>query len=148
MQINSNQIKLHTLFFYITIICCAHINAQLVPVEDYLQQAGCHAEIYNGKVEEVYNSLIYKELPYYKNADFTESSIIYKGNYYPLQKARLDLFREQLVILSPEIQLFIIHPKTPNHYPQISALIPFRACLRLILIEEWLLPARKGLFPF
>jgi len=92
------------------VICFVPISAQLTPIEDYLQQASYHAEIYNGKVEEVYNSLIYKELPYYKNADFTESSIVYKGNYYPLQKARLDLFREQLVILSPENRTIVLAP--------------------------------------
>jgi len=92
----------------IPLICCAHICAQVVPVEDYLQQAGVYAEIYNGKIEESYNTVLYKNLPYYINSDFTEASIVYKNNYYPHQKARLDLYREQLAVVPPGTQLAVV----------------------------------------
>ena len=83
----------------VIIICCAYINAQDDPVTNYLQQAGAYAEIYNGRMEAVYNMLQYESLPYYVNADFTEATIVYRKNYYPNQKVRLDLFKEQLVIM-------------------------------------------------
>ncbi|MDR0231120.1 MAG: hypothetical protein LBI82_03260 [Dysgonamonadaceae bacterium] len=83
----------------ITIICYTHINAQDNPVANYLQQVGEYAEIYNGKMEKNYNMVQYANLPYYINSDFTETSIVYKKNHYPNQKARLDLFREQLVVM-------------------------------------------------
>lgn len=83
------------------IIGCVCVSAQQVPVEDYLKQAGYHAEIYNGKVEKIYNTGIYKNLPYYRSADFTEAAVTYRGNYFPNQKARIDLYREQLIIVPP-----------------------------------------------
>ena len=91
-----------------TVIYCSLSNAQDVSVENYLQQAAYYAEMYNGKIEEIYNAVLYKELPYYKNAEFTETTIVYKNKIYPNQKARLDLFREQLAVVSPEKQYAIV----------------------------------------
>ena len=101
--------KLHLSILCMTIICYTHMaNAQDTSAKNYLQQAGIYAEIYNGRMEMIYASSLYENLPYYKNTDFTEASIIYRKNYYPAQKVRLDLYREQLIILSPEKQHGII----------------------------------------
>ncbi|MCL2649897.1 MAG: hypothetical protein FWD60_02580 [Candidatus Azobacteroides sp.] len=110
MIINKTQIKSYLSVLYLIVVCCIHISAQdTAIVNNYLQQAGIYAEIYNGKMEVVYApSSLYEDLPYFKNADFTEASIIYRGNYFPNQKARLDLSLEQLVILTPEKQYRII----------------------------------------
>ena len=66
-----------------------------------MHQIGDYADIYNGRLETNYNTIQYKNLPYYRNADYTEASIIYKDTYYPNQKVRLDLFKEQLIVLAP-----------------------------------------------
>jgi hypothetical protein len=84
------------------------MQAQDTTVENYLQKAGVYADIYNGKVEAFYNPLLYDNLPYYFNSDFTDASIVYKNNYYPSQKVRLDLFKEQLIVLLPEKRYGII----------------------------------------
>ena len=83
-------------------------HAQENIVENYLHQVGYHAEIYNGRLETTYNKLYYENLPYYMNDSYAETSIIYKNNYYPAQKARLDLFKEQLIVLAPGKQYGII----------------------------------------
>jgi len=88
--------------------CCIRISAQDAPVVDYLQQVKYYADIYNGRMEPVYSTMVYEDLPYYKNSDFTDASFVYKDNYYPNQKARLDLFKEQLIILPPEKKFGII----------------------------------------
>ena len=93
---------------FLTIICYLQINAQITPVENYLQQAGEFSNIYNGKLETLYNVLIYKNFPYYKNSEFTDASIVYNNNYYPNQKVRLDLFKEQLSLIPPEKQFGVI----------------------------------------
>ena len=92
----------------LTIICYTHIFAQDNSAMNYLQQTGIYAELYCGKMETAYNSIQYENLPYYINADFTDAAVIYKKNYFPNQKVRLDLFKEQLIILSPEKQYGII----------------------------------------
>ena len=91
-----------------TISCYVPASAQENHVENYLQQVGDYADIYRGKMEVNYNPLLYENLPYYKSSDFTDASMIYRNNYYPNQKARLDLFKEQLIILPPEKQFGII----------------------------------------
>ena len=101
--------KLHLSILCMIIACYIHIaSAQDASVMNYLQQAGIYAEIYNGRMEMIYAPSSHENLPYYKNDNFTEASIIYRKNYYPNQKARLDLFQEQLIILSPEKQHGII----------------------------------------
>ena len=102
MKLYMFHIKPHILILCITVICYTQINAQDSPIVNYLNQASDYADIYNGRIEPVYLTLIYENLPYYNNSDFTEASFIYRNNYYPLQKARLDLYKEQLIILPPE----------------------------------------------
>ena len=108
MKINLSKIKSYMFITGIFFVCYAHTSAQKNPVENYIQQAGDYANIYAGKMETNYNSLIYENYPYYINADFTDASIVYRNNYYPNQKVRLDLFKEQLIILPPEKQFGII----------------------------------------
>ena len=102
MKLYLFHIKPRILIFCITVISYLQINAQDSPVVSYLAQANDFADIYNGRIEPVYHSLIYENLPYYNNSDFTEAAIVYKGNYYPNQKARLDLYKEQIIVLPPE----------------------------------------------
>ena len=108
MKINTSRRRFHLSTLCLTIICYANISAQDLSVTNYLQEAGMYAEIYNGKMEAAYNPLQYENLPYYVNTDFTEATVIYRKNYFPNQKVRLDLFKEQLIILSPEKQYGII----------------------------------------
>jgi len=84
------------------------LNAQDDPVINYLQQTGDYADLYNGRLEAVYNIVRYKNFPYYFNSDYTEASIVYRNIIYPNQKVRIDLYKEQLILLPPEKKLGII----------------------------------------
>jgi len=83
-------------------------NAQEAQVANYLQQAGDYAAIYNGRFEAIYSTTLYDNLPYYINSNFTDATIVYRNIYYPNQKVRMDLYRNQLILLSPEKQYGII----------------------------------------
>ena len=98
------------LLLYLIITCCIPLKAQESPVKNYFQQAGYHAEIYNGKMEDIYNPRRYRNLPYYMSSDFVESSIVYRKNLYPSQRVRLDLFKEQLVVVPPGKQPIVLAP--------------------------------------
>jgi len=106
--LNSSLIKPYIFGLYMAVVCCVPGNAQSDPVNNYLQQVGDYADIYNGKVEAVYSVLLYKNFPYYMNFDYAEASIIYRNNYYPGQKVRLDLYKEQLILLVPGKQFGIV----------------------------------------
>ena len=108
MKIYTFRIKYYILIICTTIICHVQINAQDNPVADYLKQVGDFADIYNGRIEPIYHSLMYENFPYYLNSNFTEASVVFKNKYYPNQKVRLDLFKEQLIILPPETKLGIV----------------------------------------
>jgi len=108
MKLISFQVKFYLLILSLLTTINTEINAQDSPVANYLQQAGDFAILYNGRIEPFYSLLTYESLPYYKSSDFAEASFIYKDNYYPNQKARLDLYREQLVLLPPEKRYGII----------------------------------------
>jgi len=113
MQIKSSQILSYRLFLFLTVICYTQVSAQDSPVENYFQQVGDYADIYNGRLETAYNTLQYKDLPYYKSVDYTDATIIYKNTVYPGQKVRLDLYKEQLILLSPGKRYGII--LNPQH---------------------------------
>ena len=108
MRVNLPQIRLQMSFLCLVVICHIHINAQGTPVSKYLRQAGDYADIYNGRLETAYSTIRYKNLPYYRNANYTDATVVYKNNYYPDQKARLDLFKEQLILLAPDKRYGII----------------------------------------
>jgi len=95
-------VKAYILILFTFFLCCTPISAQDNVVVNYLQHAGDYAEIYNGRLEEIYNVVLYENFPYYMNDEFTDASIVYRNNYYPNQKVRLDLYREQLIVLPPE----------------------------------------------
>ncbi|MCL2650927.1 MAG: hypothetical protein FWD60_07890 [Candidatus Azobacteroides sp.] len=82
----------------VAMLCYTRLFAQENPVENYLQQAGDYADIYNGAMEASYNTLLYDNLPYYNSPNFEAATIFYRKCYYPNQKARLDLCKEQLIV--------------------------------------------------
>ena len=100
--------KPYVFIICITFICCVQISAQIDPVEKYLKEVGDFAEIYNGRIEQNYHSLLYENFPYYLSSDFTDASVIFKNKYYPNQKARLDLHKEHIIILPSEKRYGII----------------------------------------
>ena len=108
MKINFSRIKSYFSIVFMTIIYFTPIHAQYDPVINYLQQVGDNAEIFNGRMEVNYNIIQYKNFPYYMNSDYAEATIIYRNNYYPNQKVRLDLYKEQLILLPPEKQYGVI----------------------------------------
>ena len=111
MQIKFFKLKLLCL----AIICQTYVSAQNASIENYLNQADNHADIFNGRIEQMYHPSMFRSFPYFVNSEFTEATIVYRGNYYPNLLARLDLHREQLVVLPPGRQHPIaIHSQNVN----------------------------------
>jgi len=99
----------------LTILTHTYVNAQNVSISNYLNQADNHADIFNGRIERMYHPSMYRNFPYFMNSEFTEATIVFRGNYYPSLQARLDLHRQQLVVLPPGRQHPIaIHSQNVN----------------------------------
>jgi len=102
------RIRPYIFMLFIAIICLVSVHAQDDPVINYLKQAGDYTDLYNGKMEAVYNITQYKSFPYYVSSDYTDATIVYRNNPYPNQRVRLDLYKEQLILLPAEKQFGII----------------------------------------
>jgi len=103
----------HLIFFFVFLetidIFSSAVYAQDAAIRDYLSETGNFTAIYNGKIKSEYNSLYYENTPYYKSNTFVEGIIeLNNGNRYPGQKLRLDLYAEQLEILTPVSHYSII----------------------------------------
>jgi hypothetical protein len=81
---------------------CSLSFAQDDAVAEYLEKSGEFAGLFNGQIKTDYNQRLYDNNPYYKGSDFAAADIIYKGISFPGQKVLLDLFEEQLILLSPQ----------------------------------------------
>jgi hypothetical protein len=90
------------------VFCYPSSFAQNAVIADYLATTGEYAGIYNGQIKTNYNPSFYDNNPYHKSADFLDAEVIYSGLLYPGQKALLDLYEEQLILLSPQRHYGII----------------------------------------
>ncbi len=104
----TSQIRFFLIILGLSFIYRFSVNAQTVVASDYLKRIGDYAGIYNGQLETLYDPRLYENVPYYKNADFREGDIIYKKNLYPKQRMRLDLYKENLIIQTPERHFGIV----------------------------------------
>ena len=96
---------LTVLFF---VFCQFSVSSQNKVAENYLDTIGDYASIYSGKIEAIYAFNIYKNLPYYGTSEFVQGEVVYKDKFYPNQQLKLDLYKEQLLVLTPERHFGIV----------------------------------------
>ena len=89
--------------FILGCIVCGSMKAQRQQVfDEYCQEAGCLAEMFVGKLEVGYSSVIYKNLPYLLSDDFVLGNVMYKGIWHRNIFMRYDAYLKQLVVNTPE----------------------------------------------
>lgn len=79
--------------------------AQQEAIDKYLNTAGDNAFIYNGELEDIYGSSIYLNRPYLDSDEYFPGKIEYDHRTYGNLKLRFNLFKEQLVVLSPQYRI-------------------------------------------
>lgn len=75
----------------------------------YLQKIGEQSALYNGKEEENYPKMLND--PYYVDWKFAKARLSYNGVIYPEALLRLDLYRDDLIIISPHFHQFVLFPE-------------------------------------
>lgn len=70
--------------------------------EEFLREAGDHAEMFQGKIEYGYPPNIYLNLPYWTFDDFVQGDVLYNGMLYRNVRIRYDAYLKQLVVNTPE----------------------------------------------
>ena len=90
--------------FLFTLGCmmCGIMKAQHLPLfDEYIQEAGDHAEMFSGKIEPGYPSTMYLNSPYIPFDEFSTGDVIYNGLMYRKVLIRYDAYLKQLVVNTP-----------------------------------------------
>lgn len=90
-------------------------EAQSGLVNHYFSVAQEHALIYNGKKYSRYERQTTNH-PYLTDNEFREGEVCYKGTVYPDIQMKLDLFRDELVVQSPNTLYPVVAEKTRIDY--------------------------------
>jgi hypothetical protein len=78
------------------------LKAQHQPLfDEYVREAGDQAELFTGKIESGYPSMIYTNHPYWLNQEFCTGEVLYKGLLYKQVSLRYDAYLQQLVVNTP-----------------------------------------------
>lgn len=84
-------------------------------VSEYLRSASGTSVIYHGKEQVQYLSSI-KYHPYFKSADYTLGRLLYDGIEYKDVNMRYDIYRGELLLLSPDNRFNVILPSDRLSY--------------------------------
>ncbi len=74
--------------------------SQETAIKKYLEAAGDYAVAYNGEIGTIYNPYLYTNTPYLISPDYTTGDIYFQNTHYPNQQVRLDLYKDQLILLT------------------------------------------------
>ena len=105
--------KMMKRIFLITLGCmmCGIMKAQHLPLfDEYIQEAGDHAEMFSGKIESGYPSTMYLNSPYIPFDEFSTGDVIYNGLMYRKVLLRYDAYLKQLVVNTPGRHLNVSVP--------------------------------------
>lgn len=85
------------------------------PATAYLQQAEKEAALYNGKIEQRYFTTA-EGHPYADTKEFTEGKLRFDGITYPDVPLRLNVHRDELILLSPDRKTCLVLPAEGVEY--------------------------------
>lgn len=94
--------------FYLTVAPSSTSSGQDAAPGYYMQKTADYAALYSGQMEAPYSAPLYQSLPYFVSDEFSTGSVNYNRIEYRNVRLRLDLYREQLIILTPEAQYGVI----------------------------------------
>lgn len=95
-----NNVRRH-LFWLSLLVLYLPIQSQESYIQQYLDMVKEYAVIYNGEMEEGYTPALYQNFPYYINPNFASGDLYFNNNLYTNQQLRLDLYKDELIVLVP-----------------------------------------------
>jgi len=79
----------------------------------YLRFVGNQSALYSGKEQKGY--LRSSNHPYLKDVQYTKARLSYRRIIYPDALLRLDLNRNELMVLSPDLRNIVLHPESVDY---------------------------------
>ncbi|MCD7901421.1 MAG: hypothetical protein LUH22_16615 [Bacteroides sp.] len=99
-----NKTRLYRVLLLVPVLQISIITsftyAQTTQINKYLSEAEDYNLIYSGELEWLYSSLKYLNTPYYVSDEYETGDLYYRGCYYANQKMRIDLYRNNLILLT------------------------------------------------
>jgi len=107
-----------TLSLLLLLVCAIlpQANAQQSAFDEFRKAAGDHAALYIGEIETGYSSQQYINHPYWDTNEFREGKVCYEGNLYTHLQLRYDVYKKNLVVITPERQIGILVDMRKIHY--------------------------------
>lgn len=101
------------IFWGILLSCYFTGHSQESIAKKYLDRAGDHAIAYSGEIGTIYNPYFFSNTPYYSSPEYATGVIYFRRTCYPNQQIKIDLYRDQLILLSPKLHHgIIVDPRT------------------------------------
>ncbi len=91
-------------------------KASAQTTEQYLQAAGDHAALYQGRIEPGFALQAWKNHPYWDSKEFTNGAISYEGVLYPHVGLRYDIYRNWVAVQTPVRGLAIVPDQNKIDY--------------------------------
>ena len=111
---------IRTCLLYFLIFGCGSLFAQDAERQklidnsalDYLRIAGNQSPLYYGNIQEGHPRTT--NHPYLKDAQYAKARLSYCSVIYPEELLRLDLSRDELIIMSPDFRQIVLFPENIN----------------------------------
>lgn len=110
--------KFSVLVTLLTSILPAMLSAQgqNKAIDRYLDKAGDHAALFQGRIEPPLNTKQWNTHPFWDDNETHEGSISFKGIFYPQVKLRYDVYKNLISVVSPVRNLPIVPDQTCIDY--------------------------------
>lgn len=83
-------------------------QGQALSIDSYLQKAGDHAILFQGRIEPPFNNKQWTGQPFWSDSDVHEGSISFRGVLYPHVSIRYDVYQNLVSVISPVRGLAIV----------------------------------------
>ncbi len=104
------------LYLFSLLFLASGMFSQAQTVEQYLQVAGDHAALYQGRIEPGFPLQAWNNHPYWDSKEFVTGDICFEGILYPQVSLRYDIYRNWLAVRTPVRGLIIVPDQSKIDY--------------------------------
>ena len=126
-------------------------TAQIPPadaIQNYLTATKEYAALFNGKIETPFDSRQFVNHAYLGTDQYTKGSLCYNQVVYRDVYLRLDLYRDEMTVYSPDKPYHIVLDKEKFNYAEINGFTVVTSIYETETGEKYRLLIDNGIYPF